>query len=607
MGRALNVIGVPTGAATFTAALEGLTALDQQILRENPGLPSLYEAGVSYTAESTSKWRNVLDCIKSKNGDCEALAPWRAAELRETGEDPGAHVLVYPSGTSKFHAVVLKSDGTIEDPSVLLGMKAPPNLVENYNWWNREVAPRIVDEQPRPPEGVDVLGFDDENVACVGILEDHAAGLDVVTFDVIRTPEGFRGQFRFPFLDGRALYGLSSTSASEGEAERKATAVLGFVGSVWDDLEALAPGPQSLAVLHLARNQHVQNLAKSAYGKAKSVVRPSSSSAGPAPRRRVDPSMMSPDAAASLEEGYYQDTTAPTPFDDQQPVADVYAFHMAPPGGYDPELAPELQGLEPVDHEGEVIGWINAALVSGSRPARTRPSSSRGHTTTTRPARPSSSSTSSAPRASAAPASDSFGYTPAFGGYTPAFGGGGGGASQPGAQGARGARGGDQGQAGGRGGYGPRGGQPGQPGRPGGQQQSGQPGQGRFSPGDPRDPRNQQQQQGGGSGSGSGSSGGGDSGGGGSGAPTAAPPPIDPDAFFAMGPGGQEAFYETAQLAQQIDQFEGNAPGDGYAGPDAAGDAAADAFAAEGQGMTDQAFREASDFARQAYQQEAGG
>jgi len=49
------------------------------------------------------------------------LACWRAAELRQHGER--ARVLVKQVKPRLFHVVVLRQDGTIEDPSKRLGMK----------------------------------------------------------------------------------------------------------------------------------------------------------------------------------------------------------------------------------------------------------------------------------------------------------------------------------------------------------------------------------------------------------------------------------------------------------------------------------------------------
>lgn len=70
-------------------------------------------------------------------GDCDDLAPWHAASLRSTGEDEGAQAIVKKSGPKRWHAVVLRSDGSIDDPSReagmgqtngVMGAKLPPML-----------------------------------------------------------------------------------------------------------------------------------------------------------------------------------------------------------------------------------------------------------------------------------------------------------------------------------------------------------------------------------------------------------------------------------------------------------------------------------------------
>ena len=55
-------------------------------------------------------------------GDCDDLAPWHAGSLRATGRDPGARAIVKKSGPKRCHAIVQRSDGSIEDPSKHAGM-----------------------------------------------------------------------------------------------------------------------------------------------------------------------------------------------------------------------------------------------------------------------------------------------------------------------------------------------------------------------------------------------------------------------------------------------------------------------------------------------------
>lgn len=56
------------------------------------------------------------------HGDCDDLAPWHAGSLRAAGIDPGARAVVKKSGPARWHAVVKRSDGSIEDPSLAAGM-----------------------------------------------------------------------------------------------------------------------------------------------------------------------------------------------------------------------------------------------------------------------------------------------------------------------------------------------------------------------------------------------------------------------------------------------------------------------------------------------------
>ena len=57
--------------------------------------------------------------------DCDDLAPWLCAELRMSGEKAGIRVQWrrLPSGSRLYHIVVRRGDGTVEDPSFMLGMR----------------------------------------------------------------------------------------------------------------------------------------------------------------------------------------------------------------------------------------------------------------------------------------------------------------------------------------------------------------------------------------------------------------------------------------------------------------------------------------------------
>ncbi len=163
---------VPARADAFEAALEGLTRVNEGLMQRE-SIPPLYEAGVRYRDEPRDVWRHALDVSGEKWGDCEDLAAYRAAELRVSGEDPEAHVTTYQSGPNRYHAVVARSGGLIEDPSRVLGMG------QKMNQRHRNRSANIVGDDPSPGE-------------------------NALTFEIVTIPggwgrrAGYRGYLRFP-------------------------------------------------------------------------------------------------------------------------------------------------------------------------------------------------------------------------------------------------------------------------------------------------------------------------------------------------------------------------------------------------------------------------
>jgi hypothetical protein len=112
-------------APVLDAALESVTRLNEAMLAE--GAPTFDRAlirGVKWRPEPPGAEH--FDHLKTVNargwGDCDDLAPYHAASLRHTGEDEGAHAIVKRSGPKTWHAVVRRSDGSIDDPSARAGM-----------------------------------------------------------------------------------------------------------------------------------------------------------------------------------------------------------------------------------------------------------------------------------------------------------------------------------------------------------------------------------------------------------------------------------------------------------------------------------------------------
>lgn len=114
-------------APVLNAALEATTRLNESMLRRDE-VPT-FEKGLKTDG---IKWRpeppgaehfdHAATVLQRKWGDCDDLAPWQAASLRHTGEDPGAKAIAHRSGPNRWHAVVRRSDGSIDDPSKRAGM-----------------------------------------------------------------------------------------------------------------------------------------------------------------------------------------------------------------------------------------------------------------------------------------------------------------------------------------------------------------------------------------------------------------------------------------------------------------------------------------------------
>jgi hypothetical protein len=143
--------------------LEALTWCDQLFLREHPETPLIYQSGIKYKVpeqfeaekipevgvvraylaqkgapedvkaalEALSDrtgggehFREIPRIIENGGGDCDNVAAWRTAELRELGIGAKPYITWRrrPDGGMTYHVIVRWPDGSSEDPSLLLGM-----------------------------------------------------------------------------------------------------------------------------------------------------------------------------------------------------------------------------------------------------------------------------------------------------------------------------------------------------------------------------------------------------------------------------------------------------------------------------------------------------
>ena len=110
------------------AALEATTVANTGLFKRGlvPRITTLIKSGkVKWEPEPAGQDEHfdlATTVHKRGHGDCDDLAPAYAAQLRAEGTDPEAHAFVRKSGPERWHALVRRGDGTIEDPSLAAGM-----------------------------------------------------------------------------------------------------------------------------------------------------------------------------------------------------------------------------------------------------------------------------------------------------------------------------------------------------------------------------------------------------------------------------------------------------------------------------------------------------
>jgi hypothetical protein len=139
-------VGVPDEHVTpevVEPVLEAVTRLNEHMIRtgQTPTSHELIQRGAIWRPENMGDehFDHGGTIAQRGWGDCDDWAPLHAATLRANGTDPGAHVRMVESGPNTFHALVQRSNGAIEDPSIAAGMKSshPANISggESMQMW----------------------------------------------------------------------------------------------------------------------------------------------------------------------------------------------------------------------------------------------------------------------------------------------------------------------------------------------------------------------------------------------------------------------------------------------------------------------------------------
>jgi hypothetical protein len=106
--------------------LRALVALDESYLRHHPRTVGLYESGLRYQREPRGyeQWLTIPKMLEQKHADCEDLAAYRVAWLRQRCGIPAWPCFKWrqKGNTLVYHIIVCRPDGVIEDPSRVLGM-----------------------------------------------------------------------------------------------------------------------------------------------------------------------------------------------------------------------------------------------------------------------------------------------------------------------------------------------------------------------------------------------------------------------------------------------------------------------------------------------------
>lgn len=110
-------------SASLVDALRVLVFANVLWLRRGHKVAPIYSSGVVFRSEpqaghGVELYQSIPEVLAQGWGDCDDLAGWRCAELVHAGER--ADVSLTRVGAGEWHAVVVRADGSIEDPAKVL-------------------------------------------------------------------------------------------------------------------------------------------------------------------------------------------------------------------------------------------------------------------------------------------------------------------------------------------------------------------------------------------------------------------------------------------------------------------------------------------------------
>lgn len=123
------VFDIAPNVEDLNVLVRALCILNVRYLKAHPNTPTLRQAKLRYISQDVGCERllTIPQLYAAGGGDCDQLAPARAAELQVQGIKAWPHVVrITPQ---LYHVFVRHPNGRAEDISAHLGMPIPPKLV----------------------------------------------------------------------------------------------------------------------------------------------------------------------------------------------------------------------------------------------------------------------------------------------------------------------------------------------------------------------------------------------------------------------------------------------------------------------------------------------